>query len=170
MLAVLLAQVKLRGTEEISDGLEFLLQGIGISTAPAIGHPASSILTPDHASRRSTVCINNCQVPPTRQTPAVHRPIRYSLRRTILVYGYGLERDSRWQSSKDAQMWTWQATPTWVVRTLTTILLTTLSRDSSARTRRPSIICFILVLESLGIHTMAMKRCLLQLNERRSSL
>lgn len=50
MLAVLLAQVKLRGMEEISEGLEFLLesgQGIGVSTAPAIEQPASSILTPD---------------------------------------------------------------------------------------------------------------------------
>jgi len=50
MLAVLLAQVKLRGMEEISDGLEFLLesgQGIGISTSLTAEQPASSILTPD---------------------------------------------------------------------------------------------------------------------------
>jgi len=50
MLAVLLAQVKLRGTEEINDGLEFLLesgQGIGVSTAPATEQSASSILSPD---------------------------------------------------------------------------------------------------------------------------
>jgi len=50
MLAVLLAQVKLRGMEEISDGLEFLLesgQGIGISASLTAEQPASSILTPD---------------------------------------------------------------------------------------------------------------------------
>ncbi|OJA07948.1 hypothetical protein AZE42_05923 [Rhizopogon vesiculosus] len=50
MLAVLLAQVKLRGMEEISDGLEFLLesgQDIGVSTVATTQQPASSILTPD---------------------------------------------------------------------------------------------------------------------------
>ncbi|KAG1825562.1 dynein heavy chain protein 1 [Suillus subaureus] len=50
MLAVLLAQVKLRGTEDISDGLEFLLesgQGVAVSTAPSTEHPTPSILTPD---------------------------------------------------------------------------------------------------------------------------
>lgn len=50
MLAVLLAQVKLRGMEEISDGLEFLLesgQGVAVSTTPSTEHPTPSILTPD---------------------------------------------------------------------------------------------------------------------------
>ncbi|KAG1874247.1 dynein heavy chain and region D6 of dynein motor-domain-containing protein [Suillus tomentosus] len=50
MLAVLLAQVKLRGMEEISDGLEFLLesgQGVAVSTSPSTEHPTPSILTPD---------------------------------------------------------------------------------------------------------------------------
>ncbi|KAG2123592.1 dynein heavy chain and region D6 of dynein motor-domain-containing protein [Suillus clintonianus] len=50
MLAVLLAQVKLRGMEEISDGLEFLLesgQGVAVSTAPSTEHPTPSVLTPD---------------------------------------------------------------------------------------------------------------------------
>ncbi|KAG2345278.1 hypothetical protein BDR05DRAFT_908646, partial [Suillus weaverae] len=50
MLAVLLAQVKLRGMEEISDGLEFLLesgQGVAMSTTPSTEHPTPSILTPD---------------------------------------------------------------------------------------------------------------------------
>ncbi|KAG1889346.1 dynein heavy chain and region D6 of dynein motor-domain-containing protein [Suillus subluteus] len=50
MLAVLLAQVKLRGMEDISDGLEFLLesgQGVAVSTAPSTEHPTPSILTPD---------------------------------------------------------------------------------------------------------------------------
>jgi dynein heavy chain 1 len=50
MLAVLLVQVKLRGMEEINDGLEFLLeseQSVAVSTAPSTGHPTPSILTPD---------------------------------------------------------------------------------------------------------------------------
>ncbi|KAG2739885.1 hypothetical protein P692DRAFT_20956726 [Suillus brevipes Sb2] len=50
MLAVLLIQVKLRGMEEINDGLEFLLesgQSVAVSTAPSTGHPTPSILTPD---------------------------------------------------------------------------------------------------------------------------
>ncbi|KAG2045236.1 dynein heavy chain protein 1 [Suillus americanus] len=50
MLAVLLAQVKLRGMEDIGDGLEFLLesgQGIAVSTAPSTEHTTPSILTPD---------------------------------------------------------------------------------------------------------------------------
>lgn len=50
MLAVLLAQVKLRGMEDISDGLEFLLesgQGVALSTTPSTEHPTPSILTPD---------------------------------------------------------------------------------------------------------------------------
>lgn len=50
MLAVLLAQVKLRGMEDISDGLEFLLesgQGVALSTATSTEHATPSILTPD---------------------------------------------------------------------------------------------------------------------------
>jgi dynein heavy chain 1 len=50
MLAVLLAQVKLRGMEDVSDGLEFLLesgQGVALSTTPSTEHPTPSILTPD---------------------------------------------------------------------------------------------------------------------------
>jgi dynein heavy chain 1 len=54
MLAVLLAQLKLRGVEEISDELEFLLEGgEGIAAAPGISPPEqlSSILTADQAFR-----------------------------------------------------------------------------------------------------------------------
>ena len=51
MLAVLLAQVKLRGVEDIADELEFLLEsGQGIVGKPATSsneHPVSSILSPD---------------------------------------------------------------------------------------------------------------------------
>jgi dynein heavy chain 1 len=54
MLAVLLAQLKLRGVEEITDELEFLLEsGDGIIAAPGIKLPAkaSSVLTADQSLR-----------------------------------------------------------------------------------------------------------------------
>ncbi|KII86419.1 hypothetical protein PLICRDRAFT_44012 [Plicaturopsis crispa FD-325 SS-3] len=52
MFAVLLAQVKLRGTEEIGDELEFLLEsGEGIVAASASSQQGSSVLTPDQVIR-----------------------------------------------------------------------------------------------------------------------
>lgn len=58
MLAVLLAQAKLRGIEDISEELEFLLesgQGRGNVQAGLLnGHPAGSILTPDQTLNLET--------------------------------------------------------------------------------------------------------------------
>ncbi|KAJ8521794.1 hypothetical protein ONZ45_g1564 [Pleurotus djamor] len=52
MLAVLLAQVKLRGIEEIGDELEFFLEsGDGATVAGAPSTQTSSILTPEQAQR-----------------------------------------------------------------------------------------------------------------------
>ncbi|KAJ7071380.1 dynein heavy chain protein 1 [Mycena amicta] len=52
MLAVLLAQVKLRGFEEIGDELEFLLEsGEGVTAAAAAAADKNSILTPDQLIR-----------------------------------------------------------------------------------------------------------------------
>ncbi|KAF8845443.1 hypothetical protein BDN67DRAFT_1065300 [Paxillus ammoniavirescens] len=51
MLAVLLAQVKLRGVEDISDELEFLLESgqgiVGVPNASSGERPTSSVLSPD---------------------------------------------------------------------------------------------------------------------------
>ncbi|KAF9243765.1 dynein heavy chain and region D6 of dynein motor-domain-containing protein [Melanogaster broomeanus] len=51
MLAVLLAQVKLRGVEDITDELEFLLESgqgiVGVPNASSGEHPATSLLSPD---------------------------------------------------------------------------------------------------------------------------
>ena len=55
MLAVLLAQVKLRGVDDITDELEFLLEsGDGIVPVPgatSTGQQNLSVLTPDQALR-----------------------------------------------------------------------------------------------------------------------
>ncbi|EMD41600.1 dynein heavy chain protein 1 [Gelatoporia subvermispora B] len=53
MLAVLLAQVKLRGVEEITEELEFLLESGDGAAAAALGNPSvqSSILSIDQATR-----------------------------------------------------------------------------------------------------------------------
>ena len=52
MLAVSLAQVKLRGVEEITDELEFLLEsGEGVHQASSQSNAHTNVLTPEQASR-----------------------------------------------------------------------------------------------------------------------
>ncbi|KAJ7171883.1 dynein heavy chain protein 1 [Mycena crocata] len=52
MLAVLLAQVKLRGIEEIGDELEFLLEsGEGVAAGAAVSADKTSLLSPDQLRR-----------------------------------------------------------------------------------------------------------------------